>query len=700
MKVTHLLLISLLIVGALFVPAVTAEEIPYYDSGYNEEYFKIDSSRFLTEQFAIKLYDISEWKGLSFVYLSGPVDEYGKRTLNESPYYSEPVTLKIGSTVVGHGQAYYNALYAGKEVTGCQIWIDIDSFDHREFKGAQTINIYPDSGTLYNGVRLLFDDTKQPTKNESIGFSTYSYTTNGFLTGTHMARASYEWENRIIVDDTTLTIIREINNQNYFSNVTVLFEDTVINDASIENKLIHYTGDVEWIIINPYGKVYTGSYVESPTEEPLPLLRTGTVTMTDHNGTTISGFSVKAVNYYTGVEYDVSTESDVATITLPMDRTVSMRNPQTGQYEDVPVGYYTFFVSKPGYKMTSEDGVRISVLPEEYSPYHFGDIIVTSEDGYLTGKHQFQILSRADKRILQTGTISAQSATTGEWYNTTVVDGIATLILPYDTSSPYYKYVGNYYVYATSPGYIPSEYATQISVRPDTQSEIRWILLTPIGGIPEAGNVTLRIQAFSDSWQEIPNAQIHIDGVEGPGWEIWETYTASSTGYLEISVPENSTYDITVYGEGYYSSSQRIEVGDTDPPLLEFRLYPTVAPTPTTQPTGWVTPPPTTQPSPGIPDEDDKSEGFLMEAIRGISKAFGVGFATGKTIFGMLLALAIGFATAKQLRGGAAEFGMGLLGGTMLGVLIGLLPIWTVVVLLLIVGMYIGYKYVGGGNNG
>ena len=121
---------------------------------------------------------------------------------------------------------------------------------------------------------------------------------------------------------------------------------------------------------------------------------------------------------------------------------------------------------------------------------------------------------------------------------------------------------------------------------------------------------------------------------------------------------------------------------------------------PTTQPTGWITTQPTTQPTGGIPDEDDGSESFLMQAVRGIGKAFGVGFATAKLIFGALLALSIGFATAKQLRGGAAEFGLGLLGGTMLGVLVGLLPVWTIVVLLLVVGLYIGHLYVGGGNNG
>lgn len=455
-------------------------------------------------------------------------------------------------------------------------------------------------------------------------------------------------------------------------------------------------------IITPRGKVFSFPLgIDVPGDPSLPL-RTGTVTMTDHNGTTLSGFEVTAVNFFTGESYTVSTETDTAVITLPMDRTMRIRNPQTGVYEDTVVGYYRFYGHKPDYRMLNEEGIQVSVLPEKYSSYQLCDILVTSESGYLTGKHLFQIRSRADNSILQTGTISAKSATTGNWYNTTVINGLATLILPYDTSNPISRYAGNYYVYATSPGYEDSDYGTQITVMPHTQSEINTILLTPIGGIPEPGNVTLRIQAFSETGPGIPNASIFIAGVDGAGRDFWETYITSSTGYLEVSVPANSTYDIVASAPGYYDSSRRIEVSDVDPALIELKLYLTGWPTqePTTQPTGWPTTQPTTQPTGGIPDEDDDSEGFLMEAIRSISRAFGVGFATGKMIFGMLLALAIGFATAKQLRGGAAEFGLGLLGGTMLGVLIGLLPVWVIVVLLLIVGMYIGYRYVGGSNSG
>lgn len=441
--------------------------------------------------------------------------------------------------------------------------------------------------------------------------------------------------------------------------------------------------------------------IPPPPTPPPTHIRTGAVTMTDHNGTPISGFEVRAVNYYTSESHTVSTDTDVAVISLPMDRTTEIRNPQTGVYEEAPVGYYTFYGQAPGYKMLHEDGIRVRVMPEKYGSYKLCDILVTSESGPLSGKHQFQIRSRADNSVLQSGTISAQSRTTGEWYNTTVTNGIATLILPYDTSDALSEHAGHYYVYATSPGYEDSDYGTQIAVYPHTVSEVKTILLTPIGGVPTPGNVTLRIDVFSEGGSGVPNAQIFIAGVLGAGKDVWDTYTASSSGYLEVSVPGNSTYDIVASGAGYYDSSRRIEVLMDDPPLIEIKLYLSGAPTvePTTEPTGWPTGPPTTQPTGGIPDEDDDSDGFMVQAVRSIANLFGVSFGIGKTILGMLIALAIGTATAKQLKGGAQEFGMGMLGGVVLGVLIGLLPIWVLVLLLLIIGLWIGYRYMSGGDS-
>jgi hypothetical protein len=89
---------------------------------------------------------------------------------------------------------------------------------------------------------------------------------------------------------------------------------------------------------------------------------------------------------------------------------------------------------------------------------------------------------------------------------------------------------------------------------------------------------------------------------------------------------------------------------------------------------------------------------FLDQSIEAIANLFGVSFGIGKLILGMLLALGVGTATAKHLRGGAQEFGMGMLGGVVLGVLIGLLPIWVLVLLVLIVGLWVGKRYMDGGD--
>ena len=560
----------------------------------------------------------------------------------------------------------------------------------------QSLKYSSDKPTMDNDFGIYTGTWSSPNGERYVPYPQYTIAVAGVQT----------WKNRLVVDDDTpnayhCQVTRQFDGVGYYS---------VVSGGDVRNAEHE---DAEFYIIRPVtqitvessmGKIYTYPLDGAPDPgDPgdQPVLRKGTVTMTDHNGTSISGFEVTAVNRYTGESYTVTTDTDVAVMTLPLERTTEIRNPETGKYEVAPVGYYTFYGQASGYKMLFEDGIKVVVTPEKYDSYKLCDILVTSDSGPLTGKHKFQIKSRADNSILQTGTISAKSATTGEWYNTSVSGGIATLILPYDTTSVISEYAGLYYVYATSPGYEDSDYATQISVYPHTVSEIKTVLLTPIGGLPTPGNVTLRIQAVSETGTGVVNAQIFIAGVYGTGKDVWDTYTASSTGYLTVSVPGNSTYDIVASGDGYYDSARRIEVFTDDPGLIEIKLYlsgyPTI--TPPTQPTGWPTDPPTTPPTGGIPDEDDDSDGFMMESVRGIANLFGVSFGVGKTILGMLLALSIGTATAKHLRGGAQEFGMGMLGGVVLGVLIGLLPIWVLVLLVLIVGLWIGQRYMSGGDS-
>jgi len=827
MKINHILLISLLIVGALLVPAVSAEEIA--EEIYNETYKEVVSDyyqAFFNDNVdpldngprGLVISPVELFRGLNLTKVTGRVGDYPV----SSGSNSDICDFTYMGEVIGTGECGYFC-YRLDDVNYIEYWVTFDEISLPAVTGKKTINIVPKTKPAKSVLPAVA--RSQLSHSWSVPYIAFSTESGDIVMQSSKGQKSTvyyttEWSanlklikkkssTEIVLDSTGPTNIevkRVSDNSLIYEKSLITLDSTgvlnelfpIITDVyspSFDRHYIttHYldgvpptmrTGTVamthvdgtpitgfEVKAVNYYtGEEYTvstdsdvatitlpmdqtttgrhtqtGEYAEVPagyykffgyksgfkmtnedgirvtvlpeeyqgsyqlcdilvtTESPgSEKLRTGTITMTDHNGTRISGFEVKAVNYYTGEVYTASTETDVAVITLPMDRTTEIRNPWTGVYEEAPVGYYRFYGQKPGYKMLNEEGIKVSVMPEKYGSYKLCDILVSSDSGPLTGKHQFQLRSRSDNSILQTGTISAKSRTTGIWYNTTVTNGIATLVLPYDTSDALSDYAGHYYVYATSPGYEDSDYGTQIIVSPRTTSEIRTILLTPIGGVPTPGNVTLRIQAISETGQGVPNAEIFIAGVIGPGKDVWDTYTTSWTGFIEVSVPGNSTYDIVARGAGYYDSSRRIEVFTEDPALIEFRLYLSGAPTiePTTEPTGWVTGPPATQPTGGIPDEDDDSSGFLMEAVRGIGNVFGVGFATAKIIFGMLLALAIGFATAKQLRGGAAEFGLGLLGGTILGVLVGLIPVWTIVVLLLVVGLYIGHRYVGGGNNG
>lgn len=728
MKINHILLISLLIVGALFIPAVSAETIEgqiHEVTLPREEIPAIETephgSMFIPA-FGL-LYDPVTGLIPSAIYLRD-VQLYPQNLADYDNYpdYAEfNGELRLGTSTIVVCDVkleYFKGDYIPSEGrTYGNVRITFTDWDYNRLqtlteKTQLRIGGTPDTDPYMN-IWRLYPSAALPSGDPPVIFCDYFY---GLQPASRSGHHEYFYQPVYFInnytisideDGTDIYITRSFDDDFYPSKIIVSKSDGTLlyksSDYETANRVYSFPyRDLIVDIEAVDGKTYRilGD-TTTPTDPDSPPLRRGSVTMTDHNGTTITGFEVTAVNYYTGESHTVSTETDVAVMNLPMDRTVEIRNPQTGAYEEAPVGYYRFYGQAPGYKMLNEEGIKVAVMPEKYGSYKLCDILVTAESGPLTGKHQFQIRSRSDFSILQTGTISAKSRTTGDWYNTTVVNGLATLILPYDTSDALSEYAGHYYVYATSPGYEDSDYGTQIAIYPHTVSEVRTILLTPIGGVPTPGNLTLRIQAISETGQGVANAEIFIAGVIGAGQDVWDTYTTSSSGYLAVSVPGNSTYDIVARGVGYYDSSRRIQVFTEDPALIEIRLYLSGAPTlePTVEPTGWPTGPPTTQPTSGIPDEDDGSGGFLMQAVRGIGNAFGVGFSTAKIIFGMLLALSIGFATAKQLRGGAAEFGLGLLGGTMLGVLIGLIPVWTIVVLLLVVGLYIGNRYVGGGGN-
>jgi len=159
MKVNYILLISLLIVGALFIPAVSAFEEVLEDSYVSSQTYSWPDGATPITLDSINVLDIRTLDGWTFFYFRSTVAGGHWSTVAEKPYYSEEVTLKVGSTVVGHGTAYYNGL---RDVDGiyrkAQFWLDIHSFDYGSLAGQQVISIIPEDGPLFNNVQGTFYD--------------------------------------------------------------------------------------------------------------------------------------------------------------------------------------------------------------------------------------------------------------------------------------------------------------------------------------------------------------------------------------------------------------------------------------------------------------------------------------------------------------------------------------------------------------
>ena len=359
------------------------------------------------------------------------------------------------------------------------------------------------------------------------------------------------------------------------------------------------------------------------------------------------------------------------------------------QFEVAKNTGYSYTVSKAGYvtvkgSATVGDGPRYTVnvvLGPETVP--------TQPPGTDPGTSPVNVyvISSQTGALLADARVIIKDTTTDPWrevVNQTLTSGYGTFSLANDPAfNP-----TQYHITAILPGYEPVYSALFFRVTGTTNVVVE---MEPIEGGPVDENKTfLEFYVRNLDDNPVSNAMVSVAG---------QTRWTNAQGWTQFEVAKNATYSYTTSKSGYATIEGTATVGDGPRYVVNVVLGPKDIPT---QPPGPGLPtPPTTQPTPtsGVPG-DDGSQGFLSEAARGIGKLFGVGFSTAKILLGMLLALSIGFTTAKKLRGGAAEFGLGLLGGTVLGVLVGLLPVWTVVVLLLIVGMYIGYKYVGGGNNG
>src|SRR5690606_36893876 len=252
---------------------------------------------------------------------------------------------------------------------------------------------------------------------------------------------------------------------------------------------------------------------------------------------------VRAVNVHTGETYTEVTNSDVAYITLPMDRIATVPNPETGEYEEAPVGYYNFYGTKPGYKMFPDYAIRVNVLPEKYMPEIFCDIIVAPDGSFPDDPHNSPVFVYV--RNSQTGALLAdaraiiQDTRTDPWtevINQTLPSGQGTFYLQNDPGDN----PNQYYITALLPGYSDIYNGRFFRVAGPIYITV---YMEPIEGGPvDENNTILEFYVRDLDGNPVSDAMVYVAD---------EARWTNAQGWIRFEVPKNAAYSYTVRKFGY-----------------------------------------------------------------------------------------------------------------------------------------------------
>ncbi|HQB62565.1 MAG TPA: hypothetical protein PK899_13010, partial [Spirochaetota bacterium] len=346
MKVNYVLLISLLIVGLLFVPAVSAEAItidisdaqtisnnyvvpsPFYkENGFSVSGVYIQNIKEIRAPLTIVSFH--EMNSNEFMFSGSKRVKISNLGAGEIGFYRNPsgssyLYLIIDEWDVEKAQLESNdwrIYFLYNETTGTRL--DKDGF----------IPGNPKAVNYGKGVPALIE-TNKPVVLFGDVWDTYMYQSSGYFGGNITVNSETTFKAKIIGNFTenpkmgasdNLQIIRTIEGISYESNVLVTGHSSDIpylNNTGYGNtsvlqlpaldrpfKIDVYSNGLNRIYSYtiPIGTVDPGDPGDPVDPGETPIMRTGTVTMTDHNGTSITGFEVTAVNHYTGQEYNVST---------------------------------------------------------------------------------------------------------------------------------------------------------------------------------------------------------------------------------------------------------------------------------------------------------------------------------------------------------------------------------------------------------
>lgn len=271
------------------------------------------------------------------------------------------------------------------------------------------------------------------------------------------------------------------------------------------------------------------------------------------------------------------------------------------------------------------------------------------------------------------------------WYNTTMPNGYTRVNLIYG-----HKYA----VYLEKSGYTFAITPFHVVHTDDAEPKRVFYAYTEL--IPIAGNVTLTINTVNEYGNVIPNVNVLVSGIHGVGSQTYLNLKTNLQGYVSTNIPEFSGYRITASKPGYEWSITEITVTNSSPVNANIVLLVASTPTQPTQPGK----PGEAQPTLTLPT-GEKADNFLEYFAGHFGMVLGGGLEIGKLFMWLCFSTVIGVFVAQKAKAGAQGFGAGAGIVTLFFTLIGWVPLWLIVFIVLIIGLLYGKMvYDNPGDNG
>lgn len=482
----------------------------------------------------IAFYKIEDYRGLKYLYTKS-----SRAPSDTAPSIYTPVTLKSGSTVVGHGYVGYNKLYnENGALSGCQYWIDISDFNPGSLTGMQHIIISRNDGGQSVFGNVQFYNWGGPVAaGYPVGFGgTYPISTSLVI-----SKVEYSWVNEIEVTDTDVSLTRIINANPYRSVFTVVSSIPAATDSSTNNVSFPYVGSGSWLVASPYGKNFTGTFGAadipdesaqftlslSPTSAAVGDTVQATLTADadapaydmvewtiadDWRPYRLSGSTWYAYNATTETYADAVTEADV------LEQTCQFTAEGNG-----PVFCRVYDLA---------NGTLLADLKE---------YVTVSGTSALKWPLYVAVFDADTGATLMSTTCQITNLDTSEVTTTTIQTSRAGETFLLNSSD-------RYQIVVSKAGY---ESRTWTNIRSDTSSLTAYLPKT--AGGPE--DIYIYFSVHDTGGAPVPNALVSLSG-------LTPTLT-NSQGSVKLLAATNTTYTYTVTADGYLGATDTLETSAT-----------------------------------------------------------------------------------------------------------------------------------------